>query len=1216
MSSSPTTLSSILDFWGRTLLVVGQGYAKTAESIDAQIAKQKQTISGLTVQVTSSAMLDFPDVDAEINLYEANQKLSLLLNQKKEIGQTRHALGDYLARHILDSEGGINTSDVETHGQAGDALAALGLRSKAAVHYQSAQFFAWAFGNTLQEKQYRLAELQMLPEEDGLWEKKVDELRKYRSEFYLPVHEVGERTGVDRRGASDYQGWRTLTAEAVQTEAEVRVRNGLESSDDDFVQLKQSVIDSMTHVAASPRSISEARALAGTLAVLHQVDILDAALASRQGDLTVVRDRSTQLRGEVAHAVKMYAAFDTADERLAQVLESSDYLLFKQSGLPIDGLYTWWNQAYSKYRGVPAFEAQAAILRQKVPHLFDSLGELKPRTEITDAPDADQAAALEGTLHMTTGSAAENILIDTPTSMLGASAGAKLFAGLGAFCGPAAEICVPVGGALGGIAGFAAGDQMVKALHRTETDEMVRQARLAGTGLLRTNQDEALQIELTTYLSYLAAAVPIAAIGGLGAQAERWSMASAARNFLSRQGVLQAGRYLAGGFARETSYAGAWGKAAWSGLKGFFRGQAPDPIPFIKPDLDRSFEMIFARLSPRELSRHTRNEWREIFDDLVARGDSKLFKAPKAPKGPIPGVFDGFWRPIADAVDHGLHLDNFKAFFHGRLRAAAAQVSAEVPEIAENEIALLGRKELLRHAFRMETAPLAIGAAAGGAAAQNSGAFSRAWRFWCDSVWSDQMARSYRLGWAPWAFDKYFLKKNEDGSFELSWGDGRLDTWWGLGGKWLGWASLSTWAGFNTLTGGLVGNALKGTTFVGFQGMAALAASDANLSQLEGAADEQVLFLGAMMLVASGKSSNGGPLLQAISRTPFLQRIPSLSSFVTRYDPKSTLAAPNYFWALPGSRLPVNVAGLSLLSLPYNIALISSMRSLTSKALLDADPYANWQIGVKFFFVGTILNPTQWALGTNTARAQGGTRLLGIFFDLIPAMVFPPYYTNKEIMHASLDRMAGEGPTGQAKVMRHFFSQPDNWMDSAGASDWSTVNRSFDLVGVLKRDSYFRWTDPQTWHAGWRWESEGLSAWLDAMETGYIDKKTRQAVAGVEQRHPDVYMGAVTELYDMFQHPDQWMGSEFKTRGMVIAACMAKWHAERYAQGEGEQFKPFSELVEGATPEWRDRFWQKVPEARSKEEFLRRAEEIQEMPLDDVLELLEGSYQDVRENQQ
>lgn len=1194
----------------------GQALAKTAQELDAEILqaskREKNLRLGKTLQ--SVAHTDDYDLDLDTNLSEAHQKLTALTHQKQGVMRSRIAIAETLASAVLANAGGMNAADAAAYGRAGEMVEDLGLQSQASPYYETAEFLAWGIGDVVKEAQFRLQVIRMMNEGDDQWRMKLAALQKLSD--YVAMIVSGSILHADGDGVKialpspDFktQGkFHVVLAQALHDEVEIRVQRGMGSSDDEFLKLKQTVLARMDRIAALPMDANEARLLAEALASLQGVQVMDAAHASREGDLDVARSLGAVLKAEAAHARAMYKAFGTADEGLSHVLEMAHYLRLRQSGLPVDAVYEWWSEVYGQYKGVNVFESQAAALRKKVPHFFTDVGELRARTDLAYAPDADMAVELESQLHISTGSVTENVLIETPSSILGMSAGAKLFAGLGTLCGPAAGVCVPVGGALGGVAGVVAGDQVVKALHREAITEMEEQARLAGMALVRVTPEEALMAATWAYAGYAVRMIMAGGIGSLGAQAESWSLRAAARAAVTRQAWFHVGRYFVGGVRNEASYAANWGKAAWSGLKGFVTEPTPNPSGFIRPDLDRSFEVIYARLSPTQVAKYPRARWREIFNDLVERGDTKLFKAPKSAAKLITGKFDGFWKPVADFVDNNLHFADLDAFVSGRFRAAAARIALEVPEIAENDLALLGQKELLRHAFRLETAPELIGASAK-LAAPTAGTFAKAWKFWCDSIWSDHMARSYRLGWAPYAFDKYFLKKNQDGTFELSFGDGRVDTWWGLSAKWLGWASLTTWAGFNTLNGGLIGNAMKGTTFVGFQGLSALAASDANLDQLEGAADEQVLFLGGMMLLASGKSANGGPLLRVLARTPLAQRIPSLSSFVTRFEPTSTLASPNYFRPMPGRTLPVNVLGLTTLSLPYNIAMSSGMRAMTGKALLDSDSYANWQIGVKFFFVGTILNPTQWALGTNTAQAQGGTRLLGIFFDIIPAMAFPPYYSSKAVMHATLDRMAGEGPVGQAKVMRHFFSQPDNWMDTLGIGGGSTVNRSYDLVGVLKRGNYFQWTNPKTWHSGWRWEPDGLSAWFDAMETGYTDKATGQEMLGVDDRHPDVYVGAVAELYHMFQNPDEWMGNEYKARGMVIAATMAKWQSGRYARGEGAQFKPFFELVDNANSEWRQKFWDIIPNAHSKAEFLKRAAEIQEMPMDEVLELLGGSY--------
>ncbi len=1118
-------------------------------------------------------------------------------------------------------------------GTRGSIADVFGLTSQAHAHFEAARGAADRAENKLLALHYRFHAARTLPEEgEEQWEAKALELKAFAEASMRAAseaHDLGslieqryalrdgfvlqmsEQTELQLEALKvQEEELRGLRADALLAEIDLQTRNGMERDDDAFERLHDHVMSQMNYATVHPGSPRESTSLMRALTSLHLHLVQEAAEDSRAGDLDTVRELTPKMEAEAATAQRMYRVAGGDGEALATLLDIAHFSIQQQCGLPIDAVYAWWGNAYKAHRDVPAIAQQADELRKKAPHLFDEQGELKPRHLITAAPEGELAGELEGKLHIATGTTVENVAIGGTASVGGAAIGAKAFAGAGVFCGPLAEWCVPIGGAIGGIGGFFAGDQIVKLLHADEVEEMESQARLGGMGLLRTTKSEAELTATLAYVGYGFGAVLCGVGGGFSAKATRWSLGEFAAAALTRQGWRSAYSYsrtyavrTLGELVYESKHAGNFLRGAYQWGRGFLR----DPVPpkgggFVAPNLERSFELIYARMTPGQLASKSKEQWRAIFDDLVARGDTQLFRAPAAANKEVvpPGALDPLWRAMNAGADKGMGLAALDRAFAGRVAAANSSIVANVPELVESRLALMGRKELLRHAFRLESgwAPAVAGAAGAAGKAEHG----MLWKVWNQHLWSAEFSKTYRFGLVPAAVDYAFVKDTPEGYQLTSW-DGKMDTAWGIGGYIFGTGYYSTRLALNTYNGSIMGGGIKALTFVGFQGLAGLALADTDIGSIKGSQEEYLLVLPATLLLYSGMHAKGGSLVRGLSQVPFARRIPSISAWTSCYLPKSAINAPNFFKAMPGQALPVNLKGMGV-SLGYTVPFIMGITAVTGKQLLDSDPYFIGQRGWKFFFVGTFLNPTQVALGGNTAAAQGGTRLLGILFDLIPAVSLSPYYNNRTILRSTLARMSREnGPGDRDEEMNLFFSQPENW---AGGSGLSTVNRTYDIVGALKRDE-FDVTKPSTWHAGWRWEPDGLDAWLDAME-GYKDKRSHKQVKGVGEEHPELYAQMADSFYRLFQDPSPWMGNEHRTRGMVIASVMTKWYAGRYARGEKE-FEPYARLIERAPEAWRKGYWDKLPEPKSRKAFLQEVSRIQEQPLPEIVGLLGNSYQ-------
>ena len=1117
---------------------------------------------------------------------------------------------------------------VGTRGSIADIF---GLTSTAHAYFEEARRAAERAENTLLELHYRFHAARTLPETgEGQWKAKARELQasaqasmraaseahdlsslieqRYalRDGFVLPM---SEQTELQLEALKvQEEELRGLRADALLAEIDLQTRNEMDEDDDAFERLHDQVMSQMNYASVHPGSARESTSLMRSLTSLHLHLVKTAAEDSRAGDLDTVRELLPKMEAEAAAAQRMYRAAGGDGEAFATLLDIAHFSIQQQCGLPIDGVYAWWNNAYKPYRDVPAIAQQADELRKKAPHLFDEQGDLKPRHLITAAPEGAEAEELEGKLHIATGTTVENVAIGGTSSVAGAAIGAKAFAGAGVACGPLAEWCVPIGGAIGGIGGFFAGDQIVKLLHADEVEEMESQARLGGMGLLRTTKSEAELTATLAYVGYGMGAVLCGVGGGFTAKATRWSLGEFAAAALTRQGWRSAysvSRTYAtrslGELIYESKHSVNFLRGAYQWGRGFLRNPTPPKGGFVVPDLEKSFELIYARLTPGQLASKSKDEWRAVFNDLVARGDTQLFRAPAAAakEAVPPGALDPIWGAMNRAADKGLGLGAADRFFAGRVAAANNAIVANVPELVESRLALMGRKELLRHAFRLESgwAPAAAGAAGAAGKAEHG----MLWKVWNQHMWSAQFAKTYRYGLVAAGADYAFVKDTPDG-YELTSWDGKMDTSWGVGGYIFGTGYYSTRLALNTYNGSIMGGGIKALTFVGFQGLAGLALTDTDIGSIKGSQEEYLLVLPATLLLYSGMHAKGGSLVRGLSQVPFARRIPSISAWTSYYLPRSAINAPNFFKAMPGQMLPVNLKGMGV-SLGYTVPFIMGITAVTGKQLLDSDPYFIGQRGWKFFFVGTFLNPTQVALGGNTAAAQGGTRLLGILFDLIPAVSLSPYYNNRTILRSTLSRMSGEnGPGDKDEEMNLFFSQPDNWASGTGLS---TVNRTYDIVGALKRDE-FEVAKPSTWHAGWRWEPDGLDAWLDAME-GYKDKRSHKQVKGVGEEHPELYAQMADSFYRLFVNPEPWMGNEHRTRGMMVASVMTKWYAGRYARGE-KQFEPYARMIEQAPEAWRKGYWDQLPQPKDRKAFLKEVARIQEQPLPEIVGLLSNSY--------
>jgi hypothetical protein len=603
-------------------------------------------------------------------------------------------------------------------------------------------------------------------------------------------------------------------------------------------------------------------------------------------------------------------------------------------------------------------------------------------------------------------------------------------------------------------------------------------------------------------------------------------------------------------------------------------------------------------MSPGQQAQMPKAQWRTAFDNMVEYGDTVLFRPTSAGPKPLPVSW----------FDRTSGLKWLDDFAKGRVDAMRFAVSENVPEFAQSRLALMGRKELERQAFRESQGfdraladKFAADAATKKAAAlAKKGYLGKA----IDIAFGPKTQKLYRLGMLAAAADYAFVKDTPEG-YELTPWDGHIDTGWGAAGYIAGTGYYSTRLGINTYNGSINGGGMKAVTFVGFQGLAGLALFDSDIKKIAGAQDEYLVVLPATLLLYSGMHAKGGKstILNAVSQLPFVRRIPSLSAYTSAYGAHSTIGSPSFIRTTPGF-IPNNFKGMAV-SLGYTIPFIMGVTAYTGGTLLSSDPYFIGQRGWKFFFVGTILNPIQIALGGDTGRAQSATRLLGLITDLLPAVSLSPYYNNSYNMRRTLLRMAGEkGPDDVDEELRLFVSEPDNWMSYVGLNGMSTVNRTFDLGGFIGRDA-FEIAKPNTWNFGWRWEPDGVNAWLNAME-GYKDKK-RGWIEGAGTTHPELYADMAFSFYKGFENPEFWMGTEHRTRGMLIYSIVAKWYAQRFKNGE-QQFAPYANLLDQAPEQWRTGFWDRVPQVGNREELLRQVAVVQEMPIDEVEALMAASY--------
>lgn len=1161
---------------------------------------------------------------------ELSDKIKILGKRCLAMEHDRETGGHLLARSIIEIETAKNPEDMAmVLGKAAAAVDVLGLEEMAHDYFQEALKISVAKNDAFAVPFYRLQSIRTMPDGDKKSQRyKLIELEKFYGETLSRLRQIekasvraeigGCMPNIDS-GCSPREEalTRALLADTLVVEVCVMIKRGMEYDDAEYNKILETVLERTKVATEKPLTTREASSLTRALAGLFDLNIKKTSADSLSGHLGSTRGLAAKMQTEAALAEKMCKAHKLKDDALVALLDRAYFSVYQQSGLPIDAIYTWWENVAKKYRGLESVDAQIKVIRENAGHLFEN-GELKPRAMIIPPPDGADAQDIENKIHLSDGTFLEKLALVGGGSIAGTAAGAKLFAGAGVLCGPFAEVCVPAGGAIGGVAGFFAGDKLLKWFHKDDLDEILSQARLAGTKFLRVGREEANRAELNSYLYYYGIGVLAAAVGGgATANATKWSIAQTASAAMTREGWRAAysltGQRLLYSW-KEAGY--EWGhtvnffKGAYHWGKGL-AGSSPKPSPFVPPNLDEVFELIYARLNPTQLAARTKEEWRTVFDDLVARGDTSLFRAPKAGGGATslpPGALDGVWGRTNYFLDKQLRLDQLSEWTAGHFRSAKEAVARKVPKLVESRLALMGRKELLRHDFRLgegwsPPVPAAVDAEASRGVV---------WRLWNQHLWSDEFAKAYRLGMIPALADYAFVKNTPDG-YELALWDGQIDTALGFAGYVAGTAYYSSrnpfGVEFNSFNGGILGGGMKALTFVGFLNLAGMAVGDTDIPTLKGAQDEYLLVLQETMLIYCGMHAKGGDLVKAVSQIPFARRlIPSQSSFVSMYAVNSTLNAPNFFNAAKGARISVNLPGLLGISLPYNIVNIMGVRTVTGKTLLGSDPYFIGQSGWKFFFVGTILNPTQMAMGGNTAAAQGGTRLLGILFDIIPAISMSPYYNSRKMLSATLSRMAKEnGPDDKDEEMKLFFSEPDNWLSSVGLSDIGTINRTFDVVGGFKRDA-FKLTSPATWHFGWRWEPDGVDAFLDVLE-GYKDEKTKKHTKGVGESHPEIYAGMANALLNFFNEPQWWLNDEHKLRGMLITSIMAKWLALRAKNGE-KQFQPYAELIRQSSPEWRRRFWDNLPAVSSRKEFLEKVAVVQEMSVEDVFKaVFKTSYE-------
>ncbi|MBI2345888.1 MAG: hypothetical protein HYV03_03210, partial [Deltaproteobacteria bacterium] len=125
----------------------------------------------------------------------------------------------------------------------------------------------------------------------------------------------------------------------------------------------------------------------------------------------------------------------------------------------------------------PALRHRIAILRERAPWVFSADGRINPDVDISGTAQGELAAATTRARYLTSQNFIQESGLPIGTSLLGGA--------LGLFCGPAAWVCVPAGGALGGGAGKAGSAAINLYEHAGEIGES------GTTGLTQITPEEA-----------------------------------------------------------------------------------------------------------------------------------------------------------------------------------------------------------------------------------------------------------------------------------------------------------------------------------------------------------------------------------------------------------------------------------------------------------------------------------------------------------------------------------------------------------------------------------------------------------------------------------------------------------------------------------------------------------------------------------------------------
>jgi len=1166
------------------LISVGQDLTSSIAETRKKIGDGEDSLSrlrmegiGLSVSASRLHMIGTPAIPGAA--YSRNFKrisalkseLAGLENLLKKRMAMREDLGILLADVVIGSRAtGDGDVDAVAFGTAGALLEQIDLKDLAREHYESASRIGKNVDNPLIDRYFELQAIRMMPEVDDAWEEKVERMDALITSISSLNNDLIGREILVRDEPIFIKGIRAteaitreIGAQALMEKIAIYRRNDLDADDDIFEELHSKVMMRVAYAAERPASQAEAGYLAMALAGLTEARVELIAEQSKMADLEELETLLPLIRMDAERTHLMIDSFDELEAPLAeaytQLLKVSYFLPEQQCGLPLDAIESWMRNVDSKFPNAKPISEFTNYLRESAPHLFNPDGSLKGRYYMPDAPDALAAIDAEGALHILAGTMKEGIGVSVSSSMAGAYGLGKA----GILCGPAAEVCIPLGAAIGGAGGFLFGEKVLHWMHDEEIDRMEFQVGKAGLALARITPEEASTQRLIGYGS-LAFGTILSGVGGRSGAGFFGKMVGGARALGKKQTYINFGRwmgYQGGEFVHELRYGKNVLFATGHAIRGILTKRAPKGGMAVLRSVDDIFDDTFRRLSPgqRALLGETdevqRAAWRKVAeslvshkktvaDDLVSNGFKKLTKAQKALLGEteelqriawrgiekLPQMEKVFikerlaaeiftpldkylWSPINNFVDKKLGFSRLNDLWLGRVNAAHMAIRKGAPEALKDRTLLMFRKELLTHQSRiargwtpgMKDVQTGIAKFVGGVSDRITP--------YTQKLFSQPFARMHRLGTIPATLDLFYDGDGKDvvgGGWTLS--DGDIDTWWGFGGLVTSTGYYSTRLGINSIYGADIAGTAKALTFASFLGVAGQEAMDVDFNKLSWAQLEYLAILPTTLMLYSGVHASGSSRLMMTSTAlPFLRRVPSLSSPIYRSAFK--LTAPLSKPAMQG------VWGRGL-SLGYTIPYIMGVTYLFSKKL-DADPYFVGQRGFKFAAVGLILNPLMVQLGGKTAIGQGVSRMLGYGFDIIPALSMSPYY-NKGVFDNSLERALGsENPDDQDLAMDIFMSRVPIWGSDDLGESISTINRTYDVGGFmsafnkdesfemfdsdtwLNPNSHFDIADPSTYSTGWRWEPQALIKWLDVMDE-LVAKKIAWAIKVSEDDEVDM----------------------------------------------------------------------------------------------------------------